>query len=73
MPHWFALANVLARVSAESVTSNTRRFPVSDDVTYSIDEDEGLADDDTMALAEEMAAKRGEVCTCQAHADQRNI
>lgn len=31
---------------------------MSDDVTYSIDDDEGLADDDTMALAEEMAAKR---------------
>ena len=44
---------------------------MSDDVTYSIDDDEGLADDDTMALAEEMAAKRGKLYTCLSHADWR--
>jgi hypothetical protein len=27
------------------------RFPVSDDVTYSIEEEEGLIDDDTVALS----------------------
>ena len=50
------------RLNARRALTIMDRFPVSDDVTYSIDDDEGLADDDTMALAGEMAAKRGISC-----------
>jgi len=34
------------------------RFPVSDDVTYVITDDEGLADDETLALASDMSNQR---------------
>jgi len=46
------------RLNARRALTIMDRFPVSDDVTYSINEDEGLADDDTMALAKNMEAKR---------------
>jgi hypothetical protein len=39
------------RLNARRALTLMDRFPVSDDVTYSIEEEEGLIDDDTVALS----------------------